>query len=93
MAMVLWSSKIYVIPWVKTAWYFPHSPYLLQWWREKLEQNVELKMSENVRYYVVGGVVIGVVILIISLIATSLEKLDSDEGLYTMLLCHMLNYY
>lgn len=37
-------------------------------------------MAENVHCYVVGGVVIGVLILVISLIATSLEKLDSDEG-------------
>ena len=37
-------------------------------------------MTESVRYYVVGGVIIGVVVLVIALIATSLEKLDSDEG-------------
>ncbi len=40
-------------------------------------------MTEAVRY-IVGGVIIAIIILIISLVSTSLKKLASDEGMCTI---------
>ncbi len=49
-------------------------------------------MPENKTLYITAGVVVGVLILIISLIGTSLEKLDSDEGQFHII-CMVLSHH